>query len=63
MLRLVADSENNGYRFDLIGIDANAHTIDYARELSVRYPNISYQCADVFSERSLNPNTTLHCLP
>lgn len=51
MLRLVADwGENNGYRFDLIGIDANAHTIDYARELSVRYPNISYQCVDVFSE-------------
>lgn len=51
MLRLIADwGENNDRQFELIGIDANAYTIDYARELSVHYPNISYQCADIFSE-------------
>lgn len=34
--------------FKLIGIDANAFTINHARELSINYPNISYYCEDVF---------------
>lgn len=51
MLRLIADwGANNGRQFELIGVDANAYTISYAKELSAHYPNISYQCADIFSE-------------
>lgn len=51
MLRLIADwGKTNGRQFELIGVDANAYTVNYARELSVQYPNISYQCADIFSE-------------
>ena len=34
--------------FKLIGIDANAFTINHARKLSINYPNISYHCEDVF---------------
>ena len=34
--------------FKLIGIDANAFTINHARELSINYTNISYHCEDVF---------------
>ena len=36
--------------FKLTGIDANAFTINHARELSINYPNISYYCEDVFGE-------------
>ena len=36
--------------FKLIGIDANAFTINHARELSINYPNISYYCEDVFGK-------------
>lgn len=34
--------------FKLIGIDANAFTINHARKLSINYPNISYRCEDIF---------------
>jgi 2-polyprenyl-3-methyl-5-hydroxy-6-metoxy-1,4-benzoquinol methylase len=37
-------------KFNLIGIDANAFTIDYAIKLSKEYPNISYKCEDIFSK-------------
>ncbi len=51
MLRLIAEwGKNNGRQFELIGVDANAYTIGYAKELSAHYPNISYQCEDIFSE-------------
>ena len=51
MLRALADYGNkNNYNFNLIGIDANAFTIDYAIKLSKEYPNISYKCEDIFSE-------------
>lgn len=51
MLRLIADwAESNRRQLELIGVDANAHTIEYARELSLHYPNISYHCTDIFSE-------------
>ncbi len=36
--------------FKLIGIDANAFTINHARELSINYTNISYHCEDVFGK-------------
>lgn len=51
MLRQIADwGESNRRKFKLMGVDANAYTVDYAKELSVHYPNISYQCADIFSK-------------
>jgi 2-polyprenyl-3-methyl-5-hydroxy-6-metoxy-1,4-benzoquinol methylase len=51
MLRALADyGKKNNYKFNLIGIDANAFTIDYAIKLSKEYPNISYKCEDIFSE-------------
>jgi 2-polyprenyl-3-methyl-5-hydroxy-6-metoxy-1,4-benzoquinol methylase len=51
MLRSLADfGIKNNLKFNLIGIDANAFTIDYAINLSKKYPNISYKCEDIFSE-------------
>lgn len=49
MLRKIADfGLQNKYTFQLIGIDANAFTINYAQKLSSKYPNIKYLCEDVF---------------
>ena len=51
MLRALADfGIKNNFKFKLIGIDANAFTIDYAIKLSKDYPNISYKCEDIFNE-------------
>lgn len=51
MLRVVADyGRKRGLDFNLIGVDANQHTIDYARELSQEYPEISYIMQDVLAE-------------
>ncbi len=50
MLRKVADyGRKKGYSFKLIGIDANLHTIEYAKKLSQEYPEINYLHQDVFS--------------
>ena len=49
MLRKIADfGTTNGYNFKLIGIDANAFTINHAEKLSRNYQNISYLCEDIF---------------
>lgn len=51
ILRKVSKYGNNeGYSFKLIGIDANKDAINYARELSKNYPEISFINCDVFSE-------------
>lgn len=51
MLRVLADGViKKGVKLELIGIDANPHTIAYAKELSEKYPNIRYRCADIFNE-------------
>lgn len=51
MLRMLADyGAKNNLNFKLIGIDANAFTINYAKRLSENFPNIEYQCIDIFSE-------------
>jgi 2-polyprenyl-3-methyl-5-hydroxy-6-metoxy-1,4-benzoquinol methylase len=51
MLRALADYANtNKLDVDLIGIDANKFTVDYAKELSLSYPNIKYSCEDIFEE-------------
>ena len=38
------------YKFKLIGVDANAIAIDYAKELSEEYPEISFQTENIFSD-------------
>jgi SAM-dependent methyltransferase len=40
----------NGYSFKVIGVDANADTIDYARELSRDYPEISFIHCNIYSD-------------
>ena len=51
MLRTLADyGLKNLLNFNLTGIDANAFTINHAKELSSNYPNISYRCEDVFGK-------------
>ncbi|NHN25792.1 methyltransferase domain-containing protein [Flavobacterium jejuense] len=51
MLRALAEfGKKNNYIFNLIGIDANAFTINHAEQLSSKYSNISYQCLDIFEE-------------
>ncbi len=50
MLRTLALwGRHNGYTFQLIGIDANGFTIQNAQTLSKEYPEISYQCLDIFT--------------
>ena len=52
MLRKIADyGLKNNLNFELIGIDANDYTINYARKLSENYNNISYNCIDIFNEK------------
>lgn len=51
ILRILADfGLKNHFNFKLIGIDANNFTVNYARELSKDYSNISFQCENIFSE-------------
>ena len=51
MLRTLADfGLKHNLNFKLIGFDANNFTINHAKELSVNYSNISYQCEDVFGK-------------
>ena len=51
MLRKLADfGFKNNLNLELIGVDANAFTINYAIDLSKNYPNITYRCEDVFGQ-------------
>jgi 2-polyprenyl-3-methyl-5-hydroxy-6-metoxy-1,4-benzoquinol methylase len=51
MLRKVAEfGRENGYKFELLGIDANQATIDYAIQLSADFPEITYSKEDVLSD-------------
>lgn len=51
MLRTLADYfEDHKIDCQLIGIDANRFAVNYARKLSLHYPNISYRCEDIFEE-------------
>ncbi len=50
MLRKIADyGIENNYNFKLIGVDANAFTINHAVQLSNNYSNISFLCEDIFA--------------
>ena len=42
--------KKNGYNFNLLGIDANPHTINYAIKLSHNYDNVNFKAIDIFSE-------------
>ena len=51
MLRELANyGAKSGYKFKLIGVDANQFTINYAKELSKNYKEIEYHKLDVFSD-------------
>ncbi|MFL9831794.1 methyltransferase domain-containing protein [Flavobacterium sp. ST-87] len=51
MLRMLDRyGQKNNINFKLIGIDANAFTINHARALSNNFKNIEYRCIDIFSE-------------
>lgn len=51
MLRALAGyAIKNDLNFVLTGIDANNFTIGHARNLSASFPNISFECKDVFEE-------------
>lgn len=56
--------KKNDYQFQLIGIDANQHTVDYARTLSRAYENIEFKAIDIFSEefKALNYDLVLTTL-
>ncbi len=50
ILRDVAKwGRKNNFKFQLIGIDANQTAINYAKELSVAYPELEFQTQDIFS--------------
>lgn len=50
MLRELAKfGRKSGFKFRLIGIDANQTTINYARDSSLQFPEISYEKQDVLS--------------
>jgi SAM-dependent methyltransferase len=58
MLRMLSNyGVKNHLKLKLIGIDANIFTINYAKELSVVYPNITFHCQDIFD----NPFATIEC--
>ncbi|MGK4568269.1 class I SAM-dependent methyltransferase [Flavobacterium sp. 3HN19-14] len=55
MLRYLADyARENKVNCQFIGIDLNEFTIDYARKLSEIYPEISFQCLDIFSQQFID---------
>jgi 2-polyprenyl-3-methyl-5-hydroxy-6-metoxy-1,4-benzoquinol methylase len=51
MLRTLAEyGLQQNLKFNLIGVDANNFTINHARKLSNKYPNIAYRCEDIFDK-------------
>ncbi len=51
MLRKLADfGFQNNLNLELIGVDANAFTVNYAINLSRNFPNIKYRCEDIFGQ-------------
>jgi len=51
MLRMLSEyGSRHNMTLKLIGIDANAFTINHAEKLSIKYPNIEYLCMDIFNE-------------
>jgi 2-polyprenyl-3-methyl-5-hydroxy-6-metoxy-1,4-benzoquinol methylase len=51
MLRKLANfGFQNNLNLELIGVDANPFTVNYAIDLSRNYPNIKYRCEDIFNQ-------------
>lgn len=51
MLREVSEfGKKHGYKFQLLGLDANQATIDYAIQLSTNFPEIIYRKEDVLAK-------------
>lgn len=51
MLRMLANyAIKTDRHFKLIGIDANRFTVNYARHLSEVFPNIHFECRDIFDQ-------------
>ena len=51
MLRAISRfGKRYGYQFKLLGIDANQHTVEYAKKQSEAYDNINFKTVDIFSE-------------
>jgi 2-polyprenyl-3-methyl-5-hydroxy-6-metoxy-1,4-benzoquinol methylase len=51
MLRKIAEfGIQNNLNLELIGIDANLYTVNYAVSLSEKYSNIHYKCEDIISK-------------
>ena len=51
MLRVIADFGRKHRRnFKLIGVDANEFIVNYAKEKTVKYPEIDYFSQNVFSK-------------
>ena len=49
LLRVLSNyGKKNNYSFNLVGIDANAFTINHAKKLSESYSNITFKCEDIF---------------
>ena len=49
LLRVLSNyGKKYNYSFNLIGIDANAFTINHAKKLSESYSNITFKCEDIF---------------
>ncbi len=51
MLRMLARyGSERKLKLNLIGIDANQFTVNYAQKLSEEYSNIVYRCLDIFTD-------------
>ncbi len=51
ILRAISNfGKKEGYNFQLIGIDANNNTLEYASKLSSGFENIEFRYVDVFSD-------------
>ncbi len=60
MLRALANyAIKNDLNFSLVGIDANRFTIEHARQLSSNYPNINYECKDIFEDLNVECDIVL----
>lgn len=51
MLVAIADQFSHNFpNMQLVGIDANPHIVDKARNHTAQYPQITYECVDVLTE-------------
>jgi len=43
-------AEQKGWKVNFIGVDANQHILDIAKQNTSKYPSISFQCLDITKE-------------